>query len=106
MGASGSAPATPAAPRNKHLAHVTDPRSPTAGILRTPIEVGALPLPLPSAWLRPAAPTAALSAGGELPGGQPAAQPHRAAGGHRPGAGPTVAHARHLPHAHESRVEW
>ncbi|NWY46465.1 CDCA3 protein, partial [Sylvia atricapilla] len=39
MGVSGSAPATPAAPRNKHLAHVSDPRSPTAGILRTPIEV-------------------------------------------------------------------
>ncbi|NXT21127.1 CDCA3 protein, partial [Syrrhaptes paradoxus] len=36
MGASGSAPATP---RNKHLAHVSDPRSPSAGILRTPIEV-------------------------------------------------------------------
>uniref|UniRef100_A0A8C3ULY9 CDCA3 protein n=1 Tax=Catharus ustulatus TaxID=91951 RepID=A0A8C3ULY9_CATUS len=47
MGVSGSAPATPAAPRNKHLAHVSDPRSPTAGILRTPIEVGALP-PLPA----------------------------------------------------------
>ncbi|NWV91199.1 CDCA3 protein, partial [Machaerirhynchus nigripectus] len=47
MGASGSAPATPAALHNKHLAHVSDPRSPTAGILRTPIEVGALPPPLP-----------------------------------------------------------
>ncbi|NWH26401.1 CDCA3 protein, partial [Grus americana] len=40
MGVSGSAPATPAALRNKHLAHVTDPRSPSAGILRTPIEPG------------------------------------------------------------------
>ncbi|KAL2311368.1 hypothetical protein Nmel_003069 [Mimus melanotis] len=106
MGVSGSAPATPVAPHNKHLAHISDPRSPTAGILRTPIEVGTLPPPLPPAWLGPAAPTAPLSAGGELPCGQPAAQSHRAAGWHRPGAGPTVTHARHLPHSHESLVEW
>lgn len=41
MGVSGSAPATPAAPRDKRLAHLRDPRSPSAGIPRTPIEVGA-----------------------------------------------------------------
>ncbi|KAM9277688.1 cell division cycle-associated protein 3 [Cariama cristata] len=40
MGVSGSAPATP---RNKYLAHVSDPRSPSAGILRTPIEVVSSP---------------------------------------------------------------
>lgn len=41
MGASGSAPTTPVpgSLRNRHLAHVSDPRSPSAGILRTPIEV-------------------------------------------------------------------
>ncbi|XP_065598303.1 cell division cycle-associated protein 3 [Cyrtonyx montezumae] len=45
MGASGSAPTTPApgSLRNRHLAHVSDPRSPSAGILRTPIEVVSSP---------------------------------------------------------------
>ncbi|XP_029875597.1 cell division cycle-associated protein 3 isoform X1 [Aquila chrysaetos chrysaetos] len=40
MGVSGSAPV---APHNKHLAHVRDPRSPSAGIFRTPIEVVSSP---------------------------------------------------------------
>lgn len=71
MGVSGSAPATPTAPRNKHLAHLRDPRSPSAGILRTPIEVGVL-LPLLPAGLGGYGPPPLrlLSpAGGELPGG-------------------------------------
>ncbi|XP_074016256.1 cell division cycle-associated protein 3 isoform X2 [Numenius arquata] len=47
MGVSGSVPATPTAPRNKHLAHVRDPRSPSVGILRTPIEVVSSPVDSP-----------------------------------------------------------
>lgn len=59
MGASGSAPATPVpgSLRNRHLAHVSDPRSPSAGILRTPIEVRLFPLSsLLSALRGPSAP--------------------------------------------------
>ncbi|XP_074752091.1 cell division cycle-associated protein 3 isoform X2 [Athene noctua] len=51
MGVSGSALATPAAPCNRHLAHVSDPRSPSAGILRTPIEVLSSPAVSPQAGL-------------------------------------------------------
>ncbi|KAM6321252.1 cell division cycle-associated protein 3 [Aegotheles albertisi] len=50
MGVSGSAPATTTpTPRNKHLAHISDPRSPSAGILRTPIEVLSSPVGTPQA---------------------------------------------------------
>ncbi|KAK2528259.1 Cdca3 [Columba livia] len=59
MGASGSAPATPAGPRNKHLAHVSDPRSPSAGILRTPIEVVSSPAGSPQPG--PAEPAAGIT---------------------------------------------
>uniref|UniRef100_A0A8D2IWS6 Uncharacterized protein n=1 Tax=Varanus komodoensis TaxID=61221 RepID=A0A8D2IWS6_VARKO len=47
MGASESSPATPTCKPllNRHLGHVSDPRSPTAGILRTPIEVWKEPMP-------------------------------------------------------------
>ncbi|KAF6117892.1 cell division cycle associated 3 [Phyllostomus discolor] len=51
MGSAKSIPVTPARPppHNKHLARVADPRSPSAGILRTPIQVESSPQPnLPS----------------------------------------------------------
>ncbi|KAM9673817.1 cell division cycle-associated protein 3 isoform 2-T2 [Trichechus inunguis] len=51
MGLAKSVPVTPARPppHNKHLARVADPRSPSAGILRTPIQVESSPQPsLPS----------------------------------------------------------
>ncbi|XP_006891322.1 PREDICTED: cell division cycle-associated protein 3 [Elephantulus edwardii] len=51
MGLGKSLPVTPARPppHNKHLARVADPRSPSAGILRTPIQVESSPQPsLPS----------------------------------------------------------
>ncbi|XP_064320539.1 cell division cycle-associated protein 3 [Phalacrocorax carbo] len=56
MGVSGSAPVTP---HNKHLAHVSDPRSPSAGILRTPIEVVSSPAGSPQPG--PAEPVASSS---------------------------------------------
>ncbi|XP_045410419.1 cell division cycle-associated protein 3 isoform X2 [Lemur catta] len=45
MGSAKSVPVTPAGPppHNKHLARVADPRSPSAGILRTPIQVESSP---------------------------------------------------------------
>ncbi|XP_030309456.1 cell division cycle-associated protein 3 [Calypte anna] len=46
-GTPSGAPTCASAPRNKHLAHVSDPRSPTAGILRTPIEVVSSPTDSP-----------------------------------------------------------
>ncbi|NXG34155.1 CDCA3 protein, partial [Dromaius novaehollandiae] len=74
MGASESCPATPVSGPllNKHLAHVSDPRSPSAGILRTPIEVvsspGGSPMPGPvelaveTSWDRdPRSPTPGIS---------------------------------------------
>uniref|UniRef100_I3MTX6 Cell division cycle associated 3 n=1 Tax=Ictidomys tridecemlineatus TaxID=43179 RepID=I3MTX6_ICTTR len=45
MGSAKSVPVTPARapPHNKHLARVADPRSPSAGIQRTPIQVESSP---------------------------------------------------------------
>lgn len=51
MGSTQSVSGTPARPlpHNKHLARVADPRSPSAGIQRTPIQVESSPQPSPPA---------------------------------------------------------
>ncbi|XP_033930267.1 cell division cycle-associated protein 3 [Melopsittacus undulatus] len=49
MGVSSST--QPAGARSQHLAHVSDPRSPSAGILRTPIEVVSSPVCSPQTSL-------------------------------------------------------
>uniref|UniRef100_A0A8D0HD24 Cell division cycle-associated protein 3 n=1 Tax=Sphenodon punctatus TaxID=8508 RepID=A0A8D0HD24_SPHPU len=69
MGATESSPATPTCKPflNKHLAHVSDPRSPTAGILRTPIEVASSPQDNPLTEPK----EEEASAGKENPGGDP-----------------------------------
>nr|XP_012803242.2 cell division cycle-associated protein 3-like [Jaculus jaculus] len=52
MGSTQSVPVTPA-PHNKHLARVVDPRSPSAGFQRTPIQVESSPSPsLPAEELK------------------------------------------------------
>ncbi|NWZ31661.1 CDCA3 protein, partial [Asarcornis scutulata] len=64
MGAAGSAPATPAPPRGRRPEHLRDPRSPSAGILRTPIEVlssPAAPSPQPGPAADPRSPTPGIS---------------------------------------------
>ncbi|KAF1642621.1 Cell division cycle-associated protein 3, partial [Eudyptes chrysocome] len=78
MGVSGSVPATP---RNKHLAHVRDPRSPSAGILRTPIEVVSSPAGSPQPG--PAEPAAGTSQDRDLRSPTPGISrtPMRAASG-------------------------
>ncbi|KAM9205378.1 cell division cycle-associated protein 3 isoform 3-T3 [Mergus octosetaceus] len=97
MGAAGSAPATPAPPRGRRPEHVRDPRSPSAGILRTPIEVRPRSLPSRAAPPRLTARCSPPFAGAELPRcPQPAARPRRR---------PPVSDARYLPHAHEGGTE-
>uniref|UniRef100_A0A8I5ZP48 Cell division cycle associated 3 n=1 Tax=Rattus norvegicus TaxID=10116 RepID=A0A8I5ZP48_RAT len=51
MGSTQSVSGTPARPlpRNKHVSRVADPRSPSAGIQRTPIQVESSPQPNPPA---------------------------------------------------------
>nr|XP_025969050.1 cell division cycle-associated protein 3 isoform X2 [Dromaius novaehollandiae] len=47
----------------------------------------------------------AVSAGGELPWGQPYARPRGAGSGDQLGPGPSLANAGHFPHAYEGRAE-
>ncbi|XP_039073462.1 cell division cycle-associated protein 3 [Hyaena hyaena] len=87
MGSAKSSPVTPARPppHNKLLARVADPRSPSAGILRTPIQVESSPQPTLPAGEQLESPNEAQGSDPRSPTLGIARTPMKTSGGEPPG---------------------